>query len=168
MAETSQQHDHSHTHAHGGDCCGSASKAKEEAGRVKDLVCGMTVDPHTAKHRAEHDRPRPTISAPPAAAPKFVADPATLSGAGAGRRRTGCARGTIYTCPMHPQIRAGGARHLPDLRHGARAGRSPRAGTGPNPELVDMTRRFWIALALAAAGLAPGDGRRISSALHTR
>jgi hypothetical protein len=43
---------------------------------------------------------------------------------------------------------AGRPRLLPDLRHGAGAGNSPTADAGPNPELIDMTRRFWIGLAL--------------------
>ena len=34
----------------------------------------------------------------------------------------------------------------------------------PNPELVDMTRRFWIGAALGAAGLRPGDERHARSA----
>ncbi len=33
------------------------------------------------------------------------------------------------------------------------------AETGPNPELVDMTRRFWIGAGADAAGLRPRDGR---------
>jgi len=55
--------------------------------------------------------------------------------------------GDIYTCPMHPRsARSDG--QLPDLRHGTEA-ELATAETGPNPELVDMTRRFWIGLGLA-------------------
>jgi P-type Cu+ transporter len=56
--------------------------------------------------------------------------------------------GTIYTCPMHPQIRRMAPGNCPicgmalePLRAGAETGRSP--------ELIDMTRRFWIGAALA-------------------
>jgi Cu+-exporting ATPase len=56
--------------------------------------------------------------------------------------------GTIYTCPMHPQIRRIAPGNCPicgmalePLRAGAETGRSP--------ELIDMTRRFWIGAALA-------------------
>ena len=107
----------------------------------------MGVDPHTAKHRAEHGgrtyyfcsagcrdevhrRSRRSISPRTKRRPKPVAP------------------GTIYTCPMHPQIRQVGPGVVPDLRHGAGAGRWSRADQGPNPELVDMQRRFWIGLAL--------------------
>jgi YHS domain-containing protein len=37
-------------------CCGGhGPAAADDAGAVKDPVCGMTVDPHTAKHRAQHN-----------------------------------------------------------------------------------------------------------------
>ena len=55
--------------------------------------------------------------------------------------------GTIYTCPMHPQIRQLGpgacticGMALEPLRATGEA--------GANPELADMRRRFWIGLAL--------------------
>ena len=79
MADTSH-HDHTHAHAHGGDCCGGASKAKEETGRVvKDPVCGMTVDPRTAKHRAEHAG-RTYYFCADRCRTKFMADPARYLG----------------------------------------------------------------------------------------
>ena len=57
--------------------------------------------------------------------------------------------GTIYTCPMHPQIRQIGPGNCPicgmTLEPVMVTGE-----TGASPELVDMTRRFWIGLALSA------------------
>ena len=50
---------------------------------------------------------------------------------------------------MHPQIRQAGPGSLSDLRHGAGAGRRRPRTAAPNPELTDMTRRFWIGAALA-------------------
>ena len=55
--------------------------------------------------------------------------------------------GAVYTCPMHPQIRQKepgscpicGMALEPELVTGEE---------GPNPELADMTRRFWIGLIL--------------------
>ncbi|WOJ89563.1 copper-translocating P-type ATPase [Methylocapsa polymorpha] len=56
--------------------------------------------------------------------------------------------GVIYTCPMHPQIRRPGPGNCPicgmTLEPDVVV---PDAGR--NPELVDMTRRFWVGLALA-------------------
>jgi Cu+-exporting ATPase len=57
--------------------------------------------------------------------------------------------GTIYTCPMHPQIRQPSPGNCPicgmTLEPILAIGES-----GPSPELDDMTRRFWIGLALTA------------------
>jgi Cu+-exporting ATPase len=57
--------------------------------------------------------------------------------------------GTIYTCPMHPQIRQPSPSNCPicgmTLEPILASGE-----TGPSPELANMTRRFWIGLALTA------------------
>src|SRR5436190_8535686 len=57
--------------------------------------------------------------------------------------------GTIYTCPMHPQIRQAGPGTCP-ICGMALEPEIAAAGAAPNPELADMTRRFWIGLALTA------------------
>jgi Cu2+-exporting ATPase len=54
----------------------------------------------------------------------------------------------IYTCPMHPQIRQVGPGNCP-ICGMALEPVAPTAVSTENPELVDMTRRFWVALALA-------------------
>jgi heavy metal translocating P-type ATPase len=56
--------------------------------------------------------------------------------------------GTIYTCPMHPQIRQAGPGLCPNCGM-ALEPEIVSGDTAPNPELVDMTHRFWIGLALA-------------------
>jgi P-type Cu+ transporter len=55
-------------------------------------------------------------------------------------------QGTIYTCPMHPQIRRDAPGSCPIC---GMALEPVRGETGPSPELLDMTRRFWIGAALA-------------------
>lgn len=55
---------------------------------------------------------------------------------------------TIYTCPMHPQIRQIGPGHCP-ICGMALEPEVASAESGPNPELTDMTRRFWIGLVLS-------------------
>src|SRR5260370_13599186 len=55
----------------------------------------------------------------------------------------------MYTCPMHPQIRQLGPGNCP-ICGMALEPEVATAATGPSKELVDMTRRFWIALALSA------------------
>ena len=55
--------------------------------------------------------------------------------------------GTIWTCPMHPEIRRGGAGQCP-ICGMALEPLEPTLEEGPNPELTDMSRRFWISAAL--------------------
>jgi Cu+-exporting ATPase len=59
------------------------------------------------------------------------------------------AAGTIYTCPMHPEVRQAGPGSCP-LCGMALEPLEVTAEAGPNPELRDMTRRFWIGLVLTA------------------
>src|SRR5690348_10517296 len=49
----------------------------------------------------------------------------------------------IYTCPMHPEIRQVGPGNCP-ICGMALEPETVTSETGPNPELIDMTRRFWI------------------------
>ncbi|MGE0564909.1 MAG: heavy metal translocating P-type ATPase, partial [Pseudolabrys sp.] len=75
----------------------------------------------------------------------FAADPDKYLGA---REPEPVIEGAIYTCPMHPEIRQVGPGACP-ICGMALEPEIASADTGPNPELADMTRRFWIGLALA-------------------
>jgi Cu+-exporting ATPase len=59
------------------------------------------------------------------------------------------AAGTIYTCPMHPQIRRSQPGNCPICGMTLEPLQSTREG-GRSPELRDMTRRFWIGALLSA------------------
>jgi Cu+-exporting ATPase len=140
-------HAHSHDHAPGGGCCGHKNPPKSDATAIlaKDPVCGMSVDPHSAKHRAEHAG-RTYYFCSAGCRTKFIADPQKyLSRDEAAPKPV--APGTIYTCPMHPEIRQVGPGSCP-ICGMALEPLEVSADQGPNPELVDMQRRFWIALAL--------------------
>ena len=130
------------------------------AERVNDPVCGMTVDPHTAKHRADY-RGHTYYFCSAGCRAKFVADPQKYLGA---RQAETVPEGTIYTCPMHPQIRQVGPGSCPIC---GMALEPEIAGTetGPNPELVDMTRRFWIGLVLSLPVVALEMGGHLTN-LH--
>jgi len=114
------------------------------AGGVIDPVCGMTVDPHTAKHRAEHHG-HSYYFCSAGCRSKFTADPQKYLGSA--KAAEPVPDGTIYTCPMHPQIRQPGPGACP-ICGMALEPEMPTADSGPNAELVDMTRRFWIGLVL--------------------
>src|SRR5436190_249145 len=126
-------HDHAHHH--------SADK-----GGVIDPVCGMTVDPHTTPHRAEHAG-HPYYFCSAGCRTKFIADPARYLGPA--KTAEPVPEGTLYTCPMHPEIRQVGPGSCP-ICGMALEPELVSADSGPNPELIDMTRRFWIGAALAA------------------
>src|SRR5262249_44309430 len=72
--------------------------------------------------------------------------------------------GTIYTCPMHPQIRQVGPGVCP-ICGMALEPELATAEAAPNPELADMTRRFWIALVLTLPVLALEMGGHLTN-LH--
>ncbi|HZY22954.1 MAG TPA: heavy metal translocating P-type ATPase [Beijerinckiaceae bacterium] len=115
---------------------------------MKDPVCGMSVDPHTAKHRAEHGG-RPYYFCSAGCRTKFLADPARYLDPAAAAKAEPVAEGTVYTCPMHPEIRQVGPGACP-ICGMALEPVLVSLEVAPNHELMDMTRRFWIGLALAA------------------
>jgi P-type Cu+ transporter len=140
--------DHSHHHVtpRGAAGCSHGADAAS-APAAKDPVCGMTVDPHTAKHRADHHGHTYYFCCAGCRA-KFEADPAKYLGP-AQAAAPPVPAGATYTCPMHPEIRQIGPGVCP-ICGMALEPEIASAATGPNPELADMMRRFWIALALAA------------------
>ena len=127
---------------------------------VIDPVCGMTVDPHTAKHRADYQGHTYCFCSA-GCRTKFAADPQKYLGA---RQAETVPEGTIYTCPMHSQIRQVGPGSCPIC---GMALEPEIAGTevGPNPELVDMTRRFRIGLVLSLPVVALEMGGHLTN-LH--
>jgi Cu+-exporting ATPase len=128
--------------------------AAQSAGEV-DPVCGMTVAPERAAGHFEY-RGRTYYFCGKGCLERFKADPAKYLGPPA--PEPPAAPGTTYTCPMHPDIirDAPGACPICGM---ALEPRMPSLDEGPNPELVDMSRRFWIAAALAlpVVVLAMGD-----------
>jgi Cu+-exporting ATPase len=120
----------------------------EARGRVKDPVCGMNVDPATAKHKSDQAG-RTYYFCSAGCREKFAADPRRYVGETPAAPPQALPAETIYTCPMHPQIRQVGPGACP-ICGMALEPEAPTAETGPNAELLDMTRRFWIGLVLAA------------------
>ncbi|UWU77029.1 heavy metal translocating P-type ATPase [Bradyrhizobium huanghuaihaiense] len=137
-------HAHHHAHDHG-----------PTTTKVLDPVCGMTVDPATSKHRFEHHGETFHFCSA-GCRTKFAADPAKYL-AKEKAPEPEMPAGTIYTCPMHPEIRQVGPGSCP-ICGMALEPEVASLETGPNPELADMTRRFWIGgvLALPAVVLEMG------------
>jgi P-type Cu+ transporter len=118
-------------------------RAAGEAGAT-DPVCGMSVDPATAKASAEHNG-QTFYFCCQGCKTKFTADPDKYLKP---RAAEPAIEGAIYTCPMHPEIRQQGPGTCP-ICGMALEPEVFTGDTGPNPELVDMRRRFWIGLALS-------------------
>ena len=126
-------HDHDHTHNDDGDHL------------VIDPVCGMKVDPHTSTLKADHAG-RTYYFCNPSCRTKFIADPLKYLDPSQAQAEP-VPEGTIYTCPMHPEIRQEGPGSCP-ICGMALEPLLATADAGPNPELVDFTRRFWFGLVL--------------------
>ena len=124
-------------------CCSSADHEGARTGI--DPVCGMRVDPHTAKHRHNHEG-YPYYFCSAKCRETFIAAPEKFLSSQPGPV-TPVPAGTIYTCPMHPEIRQEGPGSCP-ICGMALEPEIVSSDTGPNPELADMTRRFWIGLAM--------------------
>jgi Cu+-exporting ATPase len=129
-------------------CCGGDGHSRHPSAAeavVRDPACGMTVDPATSKYRLEHAGHIHHFCSAGCKA-KFSADPEHyLDNAGP---KPAAPEGTIYTCPMHPQVRQLGPGSCP-ICGMALEPEVATLDTAPNPELADMTRRFWIGAVLA-------------------
>lgn len=130
---------------HAGHATHPHTRSSNGSTQLKDPVCGMSVQPDKSKPTAElagktyyfcsdkcHD--------------KFVANPANYLGETV--KPSPSAKASQWTCPMHPEI----VRNAP--------GECPKCGMalepmvpgaeddGPNPELIDFTRRLWVGAVL--------------------
>ena len=122
---------------------------QQHAHEVTDPVCGMKVDPHRTEHRASHGG-KTWYFCSARCRHKFEGDPdAYLQGdQGDDSPAEPAPPGTIFTCPMHPEIRQEGPGDCP-ICGMALEPETVTADSGPSEELKDMTRRFWIGLVLA-------------------
>jgi Cu+-exporting ATPase len=123
---------------------------------VTDPVCGMKVDTQTAAHHYQlgetdyhfcsarcldrfNANPDQYLNPP-------TNDPAVWAPAMGALSEA--AAGTIWTCPMHPEIRRDGPGQCP-ICGMALEPLEPTLEEGPNPELIDMSRRFWVSAVLS-------------------
>jgi len=113
---------------------------------AKDPVCGMKVDRASARHFLRHQGERHYFCSA-RCLEKFEAEPEKYLG---DRPATEpMPAGTQYTCPMHPEIVQDGPGDCPLCGMALEPMGVPTGEEGPNPELVDFTRRFWVSVALA-------------------
>jgi len=126
----------------------------------RDPVCGMSIDPNTTEYRHVHAGQewyfcsRKCFEKFRSEPDRYVGDERQITPQGdtqTRERSTGVgqdASGVEYTCPMHPEI----VRNAPGACPICGMSLEPRKVTAESeadPELVDMTRRFWVAGALS-------------------
>ena len=138
--------DQSTSRAHGNhSCCGGHGKAAASDQLATDPVCGMSVNPATAKHHLEHAGAA-VFFCSAGCKTKFAADPDHYLSPAA-KQPESVPEGTVFTCPMHPEIRQVGPGSCP-ICGMALEPVLVSAEAAPNHELADMSRRFWIGLVL--------------------
>ena len=145
------------------DGASSVGSIANDATGTRDPVCGMAVDPHTTPHRHSYDG-LPYYFCSAGCLNKFSADPRKYLAAKQAKPSTAVPEGTLYTCPMHPQIRQVGPGSCP-ICGMALEPELASADAGPNPEFLDMTRRFWIGLVLTLPVVALEMGGHLTN-LH--
>jgi P-type Cu+ transporter len=172
-----------------------ATNPSDQAGLLeRDPVCGMNINPATAKHAHQHGEknyyfccvgcadkfktdPAKYLTIPSARRPSGLVTPGAANAASTAGAAYVCpmcpevheskpgacpscgmalepdvpvtSTRTEYTCPMHPEI----VRPAPGACQICGMTLEPRTVTASaeeNPELHDMTRRFWVSLALTA------------------
>ena len=133
-------------HSHDKPAHGHSHAADHAAARVIDPVCGMTVDPATAKHRFAY-KGQDYFFCSAGCRTKFEANPEKFLAPKSSAPEEKLPEGTIYTCPMHPEVRQVGPGSCP-ICGMALEPETVSLDDAPDPELIDMTRRFWIGLAL--------------------
>ena len=135
------------THA----CCGDDAQDHAHHGhgaeRVTDPVCGMDVDPDAGKPQASHDGATYHFCSS-SCHDKFVADPEHYLSGAHKQAYDDMPAGTEYTCPMHPEIIQDRPGDCPICGMALEPMGVPTGYEGPNPELVDFRRRFWIGAVL--------------------
>lgn len=137
-AEGGARHPHGAGHGH------EHAAHAHDAATAKDPVCGMSVRLDGGKPRAVY-RGSTYHFCSQKCHDKFVADPASYV---AGKQPPVAApKGTQYTCPMHPEIVRDAPGDCPKCGMALEPMGVPAEGEGPNPELVDFTRRFWVGTA---------------------
>ncbi len=174
---------HEHTHAH--DPAGPQGPSPERVGPVLDPVCGMTIDPNTAKGGSYEHKGATYHFCSPKCRERFAAGPGKYLEAKAGPEPVAAPPGTMYICPMDPEVRQDHPGACPKCGMAlepeqpvvmtARTewvcpmhpevvrehpGACPQCGMAleprtvlpeeqPDPELLSMTRRFWVGVVLS-------------------
>ena len=145
-----------------------AGRSRSAASAARDPVCGMSVDPARTPHHAEHAG-HAFFFCGARCRDRFVAEPDRYVSDQPTQEPSESAEGeTTWTCPMHPEIVRGSPGSCPICGMALEPLTPIVGGDAENPELRDMTRRFWIAAALSVPLLAMAMGGHAATILSPR
>ncbi len=165
------------SHVHAGETvwfCGPKCResfAREAANyfQATDVVCGTAVDKHAPATFQAHAG-RMWFFCSDGCRDRFAAEPGKYLPA-AGKPRPTPAVGVVWTCPMHPEVRKPRPGPCPICGMALEPENPAALGDAPNPELLDMQRRFLVGLgfslplfALAMGEMVPGIGHLLQGA----
>jgi Cu+-exporting ATPase len=132
---------------------------EEDAGLVRDPVCGMSVDPASAKHSADHAGARYFFCSA-RCREKFEGTPARYLEPREPEPVAAGAEDVIYTCPMHPEVRQKGPGSCP-ICGMALEPEMVTPDEGPSEEYLDMRRRFIVGALLSIPIVIIAMGRHL-------
>ncbi len=126
---------------------GPAGSAPELDATAIDPICGMSVEREGAKHTFDHAG-KTYYFCSPGCRERFIGDPDGYLSGRAQAERDNAPPGTLYTCPMDPKIVQEGPGTCPICGMALEPMGVPDPDAGPDPELIDFTRRFKVGVAL--------------------
>lgn len=146
------KHDHSHHHNHshneGHNCCSVDKVKHQDDNLVTDPVCGMKIDPQTAKGGKSTHEGQDYFFCNPKCKTKFDSDPHAYLHKAKPKQVDAADEKRIYTCPMHPEVRQKGPGNCP-ICGMALEPEEVSIEEEESPELIDFTRRLKVSAALA-------------------
>lgn len=125
----------------------SDNEHTERVSHAEDPVCGMQVDTSIGKPRHVHEGHEYHFCSQ-GCHDKFAADPVYYLSGAHREVAENAPSGTMFTCPMHPEIVQEGPGTCPICGMALEPMGVPTGDEGPNPELVDFRRRFWVGAVL--------------------
>lgn len=160
MNQSENKHNHPHSESH--SCCSTKIDSAIKSTLVKDPVCGMMIDPLSAKGGNTQHNGETFYFCNPKCKTKFEAEPLKYLSPQAERLQKVDSE-AVYTCPMHPEVRQKGPGSCP-ICGMALEPEEVSLEEVENPELIDFVRRLKVSvpltiplLIIAMSDLIPGQ-----------